>query len=285
MTFFRFAGLLPVAALGFASVFTPSARAQEEARSSTLTVGVGTAYVPSYEGSDDYRVVVAPQFRGKVDDFAFWMRGPGLYVDAIPNRDDSGLDFQLGPVVNLRFDRTSRKGMKDRQVRALGKRDTGVEVGGFVGIGKTGVITSAYDNLSARVAVTKDVAGAHGGYVVTPAIEYFTPLSVRSFVGLGVSADYVGKKYGRYYFDITQAESQASGLASYSRAGAKSGFRRLNANLAGGYSLSGDLRRGWAVVGTVGYARMLGRYGDSPIVADAGSRDQWIGALGIAYTF
>lgn len=281
MLSFRLIPLLPVAALAFGS----PALAQEEEQRSTLTVGIGAAYVPSYEGSDDYRVIPAPQIRGKVHDFAFWMRGPGLYVDAIPNRDESGLDFQLGPVVNLRLDRTSGKRMKDSQVRALGKRDTGVEVGGFVGIGKTGIFTSAYDNLSARVAVTKDVAGAHDSYVVTPAIEYFTPLSVRSFVGVGLSAEYVGKKYGRYYFDITPAESAASGLAPYDRAGAKSGFRRLNANLTGGYSLSGDLRRGWAIVGLAGYARMLGRYGDSPVVADAGSRDQWIGALGIAYTF
>lgn len=274
------------ASLLTALAFSPSALAQQsEGNRDSITVGVGGVYMPSYEGSDDYRLIAGPQARGRVSDFAFWTRGPGLYVDAIPNRDDTGLDIQFGPVVNLRFDRTSRKAIKDDQVRALGKRDLGVEVGGFVGIGKTGVITSAYDNLSARVAVTKDVAGAHDSIVVTPAIEYFTPLSVRSFVGLGVSGEYVGKKYGGYYFDITPAEALASGLTPYDRAGDKAGFRRVNLNLTGGYSLSGDLRRGWAIVGLVGYARVLGRYADSPIVATAGDRNQWTGALGIAYTF
>lgn len=277
----------PVAAalsLAALSLVVP-AHAQEEEQHSTLTVGAGAAVIPSYDGSDDYRVVPIAQARGKLHDFAFWTRGTSLYVDAIPNTDDSGLDFQLGPVVGVRLDRTSRKAIKDNAVRRLGKLDTAVEVGGFVGIGKTGVITSAYDNLSARVTVTKDVGGAHQSYIVTPTIEYFTPLSTTSFVGLGVSADYVGKKFGRYYYDITPGEALASGLPFYNRAGDKAGFKKLSANLTAGKSLSGDLRQGWAIFALGGYSRVLGRYADSPVVDIAGSKNQWIGALGVGYTF
>jgi MipA family protein len=252
--------------------------------SNVLTVGIGAAVIPSYEGSDDYRVIPVPQLRGKVSDFAFWTRGPSLYFDAIPNRGE-GIDFQLGPVAGVRFDRTSRKSIKDAAVRALGERDVAVEVGGFVGIGKTGVLTSDYDNLSARVAITKDVAGAHDSYVITPAIEYFAPLSTRSFVGLGVSADYVGKKYGRYYYDVDAAGALASGLPAYSRAGEGSGFKKVGVNLTGGLSLSGDLRKGWALFALGGYSRMLGDYADSPVVSIAGSKNQWIGAVGVGYTF
>ena len=187
--------------------------------------------------------------------------------------------------MGVRLDRTSRKQIKDSAVEALGKRDTAVEVGGYVGIGKTGIITSAYDNLSARVAVTKDVAGAHESYIVTPAIEYFTPLSIRSFAGIGLSADYVGKKFGRYYFDVDAAGALASGLPVYTRGGSGSGFRRVNANLTGGYSLSGDIRKGWVIVGAIGYSRMLGHYADSPVVAIAGSKNQFLAALGVGYTF
>ena len=274
-----FAGL----AFTMASV-TPSAFAQSGDKSS-LTVGIGVAAIPSYEGSDEHRIVPVPQLRGKVDNVAFWTRGPGLYVDVLPNIDPDGLDFELGPVVAVRFDRSSIKNIKDDAVRALGKRDIAVELGGFVGIGKTGVLTSDYDNLSARVAVTKDVAGAHGSYVITPAIEYVTPLSTRSFVGMGLSAEYVGKKYGRYYFDVDPAGAAASGLPAYAGAGDGSGFKRVSANLTGGVSLSGDLRKGWALFALAGYARILGDYADSPIVRIAGSRNQWLGAVGVGYTF
>ena len=252
--------------------------------SNVLTVGIGAAVIPSYEGSDDYRVIPVPQLRGKVSDFAFWTRGPSLYFDVIPNRGQD-IDLQLGPVAGVRFDRSSIKNIKDDAVRALGKRDKAVELGGFVGIGKTGIITSAYDNLSVRVAVTKDVAGAHESFIVTPAIEYFTPLSTRSFVGLGVSADYVGKKYGRYYYDVDAAGALASGLPEYSRAGDGSGFKKVGVNLTGGLSLSGDIRKGWALFALGGYSRMLGDYADSPIVSIAGSKNQWIGAVGVGYTF
>lgn len=270
--------------LALALLLAPAASAQEEDHSN-ITIGVGGAYIPSYEGSDDYRMVPLAQARGKVHDFAFWTRGTALYVDAIPNRDDNGVNFELGPIVNVRLDRSSRKSMKDAAVRALGKRDVAVEVGGFVGIGKTGVITSDYDNLSARVAITRDVAGAHKGYVITPSVEYLMPLSVTTFVGMGVSADYVGKKYGRYYFDVDDAGEAASGLPVYDRAGDKSGFKRIGVNLLAGHSLSGDIRKGWGVFGVVGYSRMLGRYADSPVVAIAGSKNQWVGALGVGYTF
>ncbi|HJT39962.1 MAG TPA: MipA/OmpV family protein [Sphingobium sp.] len=262
----------------------PSAFGQVEDHNS-LTIGIGVAAIPSYEGSDEHRIVPVPQLRGKVENVAFWTRGSSLYVDVLPNIDPDGLDVQLGPVASLRFDRSSRKNIKDAAVQALGKRDIAVELGGFVGIGKRGVLTSDYDNLSARVAVTKDVAGAHGSYVITPAVEYMTPLSPRSFVGLGVSADYVGKKYGRYYFDIDPAGAAASGLPAYMGAGDGSGFKRISANLTGGLSLSSDLRKGWALFALAGYARMLGDYAASPIVSIAGSKNQWVGAVGVGYSF
>ena len=258
------------AGLAFIALGSASTAFAQVEDSNVLTVGVGAGIIPSYEGSDDYRVIPVPQLRGKVSDFAFWTRGPSLYFDVIPNRGQD-IDLQLGPIAGVRFDRSSIKNIKDDAVRALGERDVAVELGGFVGIGKTGIITSAYDNLSVRVAMTKDVAGAHGSYIVTPAIEYFTPLSTRSFVGLGVSADYVGKKYGRYYYDVDAAGAFASGLPEYSRAGGGAGFKKIGVNLTGGVSLSGDIRKGWALFALGGYSRMLGDYADSPVVSIAGS--------------
>lgn len=277
MTFTRLAGLATATCV---LAFTVPAFAQDSENHHELTIGAGAAYVPSYDGSDDYVFTPVVQARGKVADFAFWTRGTSLYVDAIPNTDANGLDFELGPVVNVRRDRVSR--IKDDQVRALGKLDTAIEVGGFIGIGKTGIFTSAYDNLSARVSWTKDVNGAHKSYVITPAIEYVTPLSTQNFVGIGVSADYVGKGYGRYYYDVG---ANTAGLPVYTDAGDDAGFKKVSLNMTAGQSLSGDLRRGLAVFVAGGYSRMLGDYKRSPIVAIAGDKDQWIAAIGIGYTF
>lgn len=257
--------------------------AQEVEDPNQLTLGVGAGVVPSYEGSDDARVIPAAFLRGRVAGHPFFTRGTALFFDALPHEAPSGLDIGVGPVVGARLNRTGSIG--DDRVKALGELDTAWELGGWAGIAKTGVVTSAYDNLSLRVSWVHDVAGAHGSYVVTPAIEYGTPLSPTTYVGLSLSANYVGKGYGRYYFDVDAAGSQASGLAAYGDAGRKSGFARLNLGLGVGKSLSGDLRRGWSLFALGGYSRILGRYADSPVVADAGSRDQWMGGIGLAYTF
>ncbi|MGE4431086.1 MAG: MipA/OmpV family protein [Sphingobium sp.] len=272
-----------VLALTTGVTMTAPAMAQTADNPDHVTVVVGAAMVPSYEGSDNSRVVPGIVVRGQVKGHPFFSRGTVLYGDLIRNDDPNGLDIGFGPVVGARFNRVS--GIGDDRVRALGKLDTAWELGGWVGIAKTGVITSDYDNLSLRVAYTHDVAGAHGSYVITPAIEYGTPLSMTTYVGLSLSADYAGKGYGRTYYDIDQAGSLASGLNPYDGAGRKAGFVKVNAGMMAAKSLSGDLRKGWALTGAVVYSRLMDRYAHSPIVADAGSRNQWIGALGVAYTF
>lgn len=266
-------------ALALAALLAPSA-ARAEGNDDSVTIGAGVAYGPSYEGSDDYRAIPAAQLRGKLSGHNFYTRGLSLFVDAIPEQPGETLDLALGPVIGIRRDRVS--GIGDDRVRALGKLDTAVEIGGFVGIAKTGVVTSAYDTLSFRLSYVRDVAGAHGSHVVTPAIEYGTPLSARAYVGLSVSADYVGDGYARYYYGVTPAGAAASGLVAFDADG---GFKNLSFGLLGARSLTGDLRHGWSLVAYGSYAKLLGRFKRSPLVSDAGDSDQWFGALGLGYTF
>lgn len=247
----------------------------------TVTVAAGGAYIPSYVGSDDYIFVPAFGARGTVSGFHFVFQGTQASLDLIRERDPHALDFQLGPVAGINLSRTSR--IKDPQVKALGELDTAVELGGYVGIGKTGVITSDYDTLSASVSYVHDVAGAHDSYQVTPAITYGTPLSRKAYVLLNASMDYVGRKYGDYYFTVTPAGSVASGLPAFSAR--KSGMLGWGVTGLVNVSLTGDLTGGLSLVGGGGYYRVNGRYARSPIVSIAGDRDQWYGGLGLAYTF
>ena len=246
----------------------------------TVSIGVGAGYVPTYEGSDDYRLIPAGVIRGRVSGHNFYSRGLQFYFDLVPESAGNDLDFAVGPVVGLRLNRTS--GIKDPQVKALGKLDTAIEVGGFVGIGQTGIITSDYDNLSARVAVLKDVGGAHGSTIITPSIEYGTPLSRQAFVGVSLSADIVGDGYADYYFDVSPAGSLASGLATYDADG---GFKSWTLGLAGAHSLTGDLLGGLSLFAVGSYTRLRGDFADSPIVSTAGSPNQWFAAIGLSYTF
>lgn len=247
--------------------------------SDNFTVGVGAVYTPSYEGSDDYVISPAAQLRGRVSGFSFYTRGTSIYLDLIREEPNAPVDVFLGPAANVRFNRTGR--IEDPQVKALGELDTAIEIGGAVGVTKNGVLHD-YDFLTFRVDAIHDVTNTHDSLIVTPAIEYATPLSRTFLVGVSTSADHVGGNFARTYFGVTPAGAAASGLAPYTLDG---GFKNVRANLLLTYSLSGDLRRGWALFALGSYSRLLGDFKRSPIVADAGDADQFILGGGIGYTF
>ena len=245
----------------------------------TVTIGAGAAIVPSYEGSDNYRIIPAGAIRGKVAGFTFQTLGTTLYVDVIPNRTGD-VDFQFGPVAGVNLNRTSS--IKDARVRALGEIDTAIELGGYVGIGKTGVLTSAYDTISVNVAYQHDVTNTHDSYIITPSINYGTPLSKTAYVGASVNAEIVGDGYAQTYFGVTPGGAIASGLPAYTPDG---GIKNVAFTLLGAQSLSGDLRRGWSLFAIGSYSKLLGDFKRSPIVSVAGDSSQWLGAIGIGYTF
>lgn len=245
----------------------------------SLTFGLGVAVTPSYVGSNDYQLNPGGIIRGKVAGFNFSTQGLRVAIDAI--RDDGGdVDLQLGPTIGVNLNRVNR--IQDRRVAALGELDVAVEVGGYAGVSWSGLLTSEFDQLSVSLAVQHDVSGVHDSMIWRPQIGYGTPLSRTSFVGLAVNASIVGDGFARTYFGVTPEGAAASGLAPYDLDG---GVRDVGVNLVGIKSLSGDIRRGWAVFALTGYSRLLGDFARSPIVADAGSADQFFGALGVAYTF
>ena len=261
------------------------ASAQEEEEGipndpNSLTIGIGGAYLPSYEGSDDYVASPIGFAFGKVGGFGFATRGTALTLDIIPDDNDAPFAFDLGPLVNLRLDRTSR--IKDTRVRALGKLDEAIEIGGWAGVRKQRLLHQ-YDNLGVRLSYQKDVSGEHRSSILTPAVEYQTPVSTKTAVSLSLQAERVGDGYARTYFGITPAGALASGLPAYDVDG---GWKNWRASMLVGQALTGDLRNpALSMFGGVAYSRMLGDFARSPIVSTAGDRDQYFATVGLAYTF
>lgn len=260
----------------------PDAGALADAGGDSITIGAGAVYLPDYEGSDDYRFTPAPGAIGSYKGFNFTLAGNRLSVDVIPNAPGPGIDVQFGPIGVLNFNRSSLKSIDDARIRALGERDTAIELGGFIGIGKTGVITSDYDRLSVSLSVRKDVNGAHDSTIWQPSINYLTPLSRKAAVGLFASAERVQGEYARYYFSVTAPQALASGLPVYAAGG---GWKNYTLGALATVALTGDLLRGFKLVGGGTYSRLLNDFGDSPVTSVAGRRSQWLGAVGLAYTF
>jgi len=246
----------------------------------SISIGAAAGYTPSYEGSNDYVLTVVPGVRGRVSRINFTLRGNRFWADLVPTKGGPGWDIQLGPVAQVNFNRSAA--IRDPQVRNLPKVKTAVELGGYVGIGKQGVITSDYDKLSLTISYAHDVAGVHDSYVITPSLDYGTPLSTKAYVGLNLSGTYMGDGYADTYFSIDAPGAIASGLPAFT---ARKGWKDWTISSVGVLSLTGDLTGGLQMMAGFSYRRMLNDAADSPVTRIAGSRHQWTGLLGLGYTF
>jgi outer membrane scaffolding protein for murein synthesis (MipA/OmpV family) len=245
-----------------------------------LTIGAGAAFVPSYDGSDDYVITPVPLVQGSLLGVAISPRPGGVALDLIDDGDRPGVHFSAGPAFRLRSNRTGD--VKDEVVALLPERETAIEVGPSVGLSVPGVL-HGFDSLSFTVDARWDVAGAHEGMTVSPSVSYTTPLSMGTVAILGLSAEYADDSFADYYYSITPADSLASGLPVFDADG---GFRSAGATLLVGQDLNGNvLDGGLSLFAIGGYSRLLGDAAETPITSQRGSRDQWLGGLGLGYTF
>jgi outer membrane scaffolding protein for murein synthesis (MipA/OmpV family) len=244
----------------------------------TLTIAGGLGITTDYEGSDDYRLIPAAAIRGRYHGIAFTTRGAYLYVDVVP-RGSGNIDFEFGPAIGARFNK--RRHIHDDVVELLPKTNTAIEAGAFAGIGISG-LTNPYDRLGFRVDVLHDIGNAHESTVISPNVEFSTPVSRTTYIGLSAGLEFVSNKYADYYYTITPAASLASGLPVFDAGG---GLKNWKAGLLVNQSLSGDLLHGFSIFGTGQYSHLQGDFKRSPIVSERGSASQWLGALGVAYTW
>lgn len=277
---FLAAALVPQPAL--AQDAAASAQEENALEGDRLTMGVGAVYSPTYRGSDDYSVSPIPLVQGQIGGIGINPRAGGIGLDFIPDNRDSGFGVSLGPVVAYSGNRA--RGIKDDVVRAAGKLDDAIEVGGTAGVTAYKLL-NPYDSLTLSADVRWDVASAHKGMLITPNLTYSTPLSRGAVVALNVGARHVDDDYANYYYSVTPGQSaRTSGILPVY--GAEGGWESVSAGLLGAFDLDGNLLNGGlAVFAAGGYTKMLNDAKDTPYTSIRGDADQWIAAAGLAYTF
>ncbi len=244
--------------------------------SDRLTIGFGLGLAPDYEGSNDYDLQPGGIFQGRVSGIEFQMRGLNLYTDFVPDPKGGKTRLVLGPVAQVRLDRTGD--IADPRVAQLGDRKTAVELGLTAGIGKRGVLIPPA-SLNFDVTFLHDVAGAHKSHVITPSLSLSSPVTRRSFARLAVSADHVGKGYARTYYDVAPGNL----LPAYATGGG--GWKSAGVSLLYTHDLGGNPRKGWGLFALTNYKRLLGQFARSPVVRDAGSASQAFAVAGVSYSF
>jgi outer membrane scaffolding protein for murein synthesis (MipA/OmpV family) len=247
-----------------------------------LTLGAGGAYYPDYEGSSHNRWSPVPAANGTVAGMSFTLLANRASLDVIPNPTGPGWDLQIGPVAVYNMNRSNADSIKDPRIRALGEVDSALELGGYVGIGKTGLITSDFDKLTLSVSYRRDISGVHKAGIWNPSVNYTTPLSTKALVSLFASAEIVEDRYARTYFSVTPAQSLASGLPVFT---AQGGQKDISFGGFFTYAISGNLTKGISIVAGGTYKKLVNDFAASPLVSIAGDRNQWTGAAGLAITF
>lgn len=217
--------------------------------------------------------------QGKLGPVFINPRPAGLTLDCLP-KPESGVRFSGRVSMRYRGNRTGD--VRDQVVSDATTLDCAFEVGPSVGVSFPAVLNS-YDSLAINHDARWDVLSAHNGFVVEPAATYFTPLNKGAAVSLTLGAKFIDDDFADYYFSVSPADASATDLSPFS---ARGGLKNLNSALFLGFDLGGDFRDGGAAVFVAGgYTRLFGDAADTPFTSIRGSGDQFVGAVGVGYTF
>jgi MipA family protein len=238
-----------------------------------LRMGLGVGTAPDYIGSDEYTVIPLPNFELSYAGYALRSSRLGVEADLV---GITGLD--AGPIV--RYDRGRSSDVDDSVVALLPEVDGSVELGGFVSAGAPlsviGLESSSI--LAARVEYLQGLDGGHEGATAAASLSLISPVTDSLTLISSLSTTYMSGNYADSYFDVSALGSAASGLPIYD---AGAGFRDLGVTFIANY----ELNENWSLNGVGSFTRLIGDAAASPIVAERGSSNQFLGGLGFSYTF
>ncbi|MEM6908604.1 MAG: MipA/OmpV family protein [Pseudomonadota bacterium] len=248
-----------------------------------VSVGLGAGLVPSYAGSDDYILFPLPLIVGRVGGVGISPNGPGFVLDVLSPEPGFGprkTRISAGPAFRIRNDRVAQ--IEDEVVETLEDLDLAVEVGANVGVAIPGVF-GPRDTLVLSTQVRWDVAGAHEGMLIEPTVGYRTNFGRGIAFQAAANLQFVDDDYARYYFSVTPDQSVTSGLPQFD---AEGGLNSVGVLAVTNFDLDGNLLNGGLNIYTVlGYSRLVNDAADTPFTDIRGDANQFIGGLGIGYTF
>ena len=220
----------------------PALAADSGAERSFTSLGLAAAYVPRYEGADEYRWRALPLIdiqRGRY--FLGTLRGLGVDLSSSPN-------FAFGPRLGYRFGRD--EGDSSR-LRGLGDIDAGLEAGVFFRL--------RLDSWFIRGDVAQGIGDAADGLEVQLGGGRRMKFGPADDVVVEATLSFADSDYNNTFYGVTAAQAAASGLSRY-EAGAGLRHYGLGANwthrFAGGWFSSLGVR----------VRQLGGDVADSPIV-------------------
>jgi len=226
-------------------------------------LGLGVAFVPDYEGSEDYTAKPLLQARFNwSNNMYFSLLGNTARVNLIPSKA-----WHFGPLLRYRAERDD---VDNDRVDAMEDVDAAVELGAFLSYNLPNWVFS--------VTAAQDVADAHDGYVVDLGVGYRFKLQEQTMMTVFAQTTYANEDYMDTYFGIDAADSARSGLQTFS---ADSEWKDVGVGVLVNHSFESK----WGLMGVAKYTKLLGDASDSPIVDDEGDDTQWLLGVLVNYRF
>lgn len=233
-------------------------------------LGVGVGGYPDYMGSDDYVFGAAPFFRYQFDNERFLT----LIANELRVNLLGDAHWRLGPSATYRF---GRKDVKDDVVNRVHQVDNSLALGGFAGY-QWYEKSDPLKMIGVSLDFQTDVTNSSSGWTSAASLYGSFPISKPLVLLAGTGTTYASSSYMNENFGVTPYDTQVSGLKSYF---ADSGFRDARGWVGTMFNLS----REWHLMTSVMYSGLLDHAGNSPIVADRGSSNQWVYGLGALYSW
>lgn len=234
-----------------------------------FTIGLGAAFAPDYEGSDDYQPVPLWNFRvGNLyhPETYIQVLGPTLRSNFLPSDNwRLGLSGRYIP---------KRDDVDDDIVDELDSVDESLLLGVMAGYD---FIAGRQRDLGILVDVKQDVGGDNG-FLGTIQGFYGTGIGDRSRLGLGIETTWASEDYMSSYFGVSAGDAVQSGLDQFD---ADEGLKDVAVSVSYTYAFG----ERWSVTGVGRYARLLNDAEDSPIVDDRGDANQFVAGLLANFTF
>lgn len=231
-----------------------------------ITIGGYGVVQPKFEGAKGQEFAFKPIFNVRKPGDRVWLDLPndGLEYEFIETDN-----FRAGAVGNIRFQRDTNL-IRPRGFKRVGSTDLSVEAGGFAEFWPS-------QSLRTRVEVRNAFFGADG-IIADFSVDAVLHPTARWTVTAGPRLSLADQSFMDGYYGITANQAASSGMTQYK---ADAGLRSYGAGTSARYQWSADT----TLLGYLEYQRIAGSAGDSPLIDNRGSTDQFTFGLGLKHSF
>jgi len=241
-----------------------------------FTISGGVVSAPSFLGSGETSVYAFPNISVAIGDRLNISLLDGVSYDLY--KDDS---FTLGGVLTYDFGREDTPTDHDLQLSDVARPEI-IGLGDIEETAEIGVhIEHSFGNFQAKLEVRKGVDGGHDGVIGDLDVTYNAAVDLfgrQSVISFGPTASFSDDRHASTFFDVSAAQSAASGISEYDADGGIMSYG-LHA------SAYVPLNQNVALVGFAAFDQLTGDVGDSSIVQERGSDEQTTVGFALNYTF